>query len=178
MNISDELVSKARNGDAKATTSIFNALFGTLINKGVSLGLDHEAEDAASTALTKVFANLEHVEFESAGRFVAWVYVIHHNDALSLLRKRAARTRKHTALFKQHNSPSAINPSENCAVRDELNRVLQFFAKNSTPKTRVMLGLDMIGCTNPEIADRTGSSLSAVKVRLFRARRKLTQLYS
>lgn len=178
MNIPYDLVLEAQKGEAKATTSIFKELFGMLVQRGISLGVTDESEDAASVALAKVFERMGSMHFESAGRFVSWVYEIHHNYTVDLLRKRDSRKRRHAAWF-QENSPSDLaNPRRRCEVRDDLRHVLGFLSENLSPKTRVMLGLDMIGCTNPEIADRTGYSLPAVKAKLFRAKRKLNQLYS
>ena len=150
-----------------------------------------DAEDARQDALVKVIRGLE--QFAGAGKrdetrddLHAWVSRIGANASIDIIRKRRGGS------FLSLEEPTGIgeetvgsgiaasreNPEESFA-RLEIRRRMANSIKQLSPELRrVCLLRDVLGYSTQEVADRLGISSLTVRLRLFRARRKLREKLS
>ena len=147
-----------------------------------------DAEDARQDAFLKVIRALE--QFSGAGKrdekgddLHAWVSRIGANASIDIIRKRRDgrlfSLEEPTGLGEEtlgsgiaaHNE----NPEESFA-RLELRRRMAYSIKQLSPELRrVCLLRDVLGYSTQEVAERVGISSLTVRLRLFRARRRLRE---
>lgn len=147
-----------------------------------------DAEDARQDAFLKVIRGLE--QFAGAGKrdekgddLHAWVSRIGTNASIDIIRKR--RDGRMLSLEEptgigEETIGSGIaagneNPEESF-VRLEMRRRMASAIKRLSPELRrVCLLRDVLGYSTQEVADRVGISSLTVRLRLFRARRRLRE---
>lgn len=139
-----------------------------------------DAEDVAQQVFVKAYFSLK--RFDQRAAFSTWLYKITVNECWDLLRKRKARPLIYESDFNDEQSSqfsaiereSAGGPdvSERLAMRQRLDNMLH----QLEPRDRSMLVLKEVeGFSVEEIADLLGLNANTVKVRLFRARRKIVE---
>lgn len=132
-----------------------------------------EAEDAAQEAFIKTFNSLK--AFKGNSKFSTWFFRIVYHTSLTMYEKN-----------KHSRSAANINEHENSINHSELNDALQILSAKDRSKflstaINQMLPDDKLVISLyyteekslPEIAELTGWSLSATKVRIHRARIKI-----
>jgi RNA polymerase sigma-70 factor (ECF subfamily) len=175
------LVCKAQKGDKIA--------FETLVQRhqhrvfAVARGIlkrQQDVEDIAQQVFVKAYFSLK--RFDQRAAFSTWLYKITVNECWDLLRKRKARPLVYEADFSEEQSRqysavereagSAPDTSDRMAMRQRLDDMLGQLDK----RDRAMLVLKEVqGFSVEEIADSMGLNPNTVKVRLFRARRKIVE---
>lgn len=137
------------------------------------------AEDLAQEVFVKAYFGLQ--GFESRSSFRHWVQRIKVNHCLNHMKKQQSRgysvgldeegTERHTEL---HVAPAAESELESEALRRKVAAIL-----NAMPATlRVPLIMrDMDDLTYEDIATSLGIGLSAVKMRIRRAREQFRSMY-
>jgi len=123
------------------------------------------AEDAAQEAFLRAFRALPRYRHDSS--FTAWVRTIAVHAAIDLLRRR----RPESPLFER-----AARPEEEKRLEDLdlLRRALEALS----PRDReILLAREMEGIPDQAIADRLGMTVTSIRVRMHRARRKLTERF-
>ena len=139
-----------------------------------------DAEDVAQQVFVKAYFSLK--RFDQRAAFSTWLYKITVNECWDLLRKRKARPLVYESDFNDEQSSqfSAIeresaggpDTSERLAMRQRLHNMLE----QLEPRDRSMLVLKEVeGFSVEEIAELLGLNANTVKVRLFRARRKIVE---
>jgi RNA polymerase sigma-70 factor, ECF subfamily len=139
-----------------------------------------DAEDVAQQVFVKAYFSLK--RFDQRAAFSTWLYKITVNECWDLLRKRKARPLVYESDFNDEQSTqfsaterkSAGGPdtSERLAMRQRLDNMLD----QLEPRDRSMLVLKEVeGFSVEEIAELLGLNANTVKVRLFRARRKIVK---
>lgn len=139
-----------------------------------------DAEDVAQQVFVKAYFSLK--RFDQRAAFSTWLYKITVNECWDLLRKRKARPLVYESDFNDEQSSqfSAIeresaggpDTSERLAMRQRLNNMLD----QLEPRDRSMLVLKEVeGFSVEEIAELLGLNANTVKVRLFRARRRIVE---
>lgn len=142
------------------------------------LGNRQDAEDAVQRSFQSAFTNLSRFREDSA--FSTWVTRIAINEALMLLRQR----RPSTPLSDNNNddaqAPSPLDPPddrptpEQLLVGNELRTALLQAISTLRENLRIVILLkELQGLTSAETARRLGLTVSAVKARVFHARRYL-----
>jgi len=147
-----------------------------------------DAEDARQDAFLKVIRGLE--QFAGEGRrdeerddLHAWVSRIGTNASIDIIRKRRdgrILSLEEPTGFGEETVGSGIaasneNPEESFA-RLEMRRRMANAIKRLTPELRrVCLLRDILGYSTQEVAERVGVSSLTVRLRLFRARRRLRE---
>ncbi len=150
-----------------------------------SLVGERDAEDVTQEVLAKVSEGLEQFRGEAAPS--TWIFRIATNAALDRLRSPRVRQ----AALEVSTSPSGSDgaagralidrlpdehtPSaETLVIRQQMNDCIRQFIDDLPDNYRVIILLsDLEGFKNGEIAGILGVSLSAVKIRLHRARKEL-----
>lgn len=141
------------------------------------LGSPEEAEDAAQETFLRAYARLE--QYDVNHKFSTWLFSIANHHCIDRLRKR--RT-KYVSIDDnpvlenlEHDGPEP----EESLLNQELAAELQGLLGKLDPDYRTPLVLRYWeDCSYEEIAESMGLTVSAVKSRLFRARKQIADLYA
>ena len=175
------LVRAAQKGD--------KAAFETLVQRhqhrvfAVARGIlrrQEDVEDIEQQVFVKAYFSLK--RFDQRAAFSTWLYKITVNECWDLLRKRKARPLVYESDFSEEQSRQYASPdrevaqgpdtSDRMAMRQRLDTMLNQLEK----RDRAMLVLKEVeGFSVEEIAESMGLNANTVKVRLFRARRRIVE---
>src|SRR5215475_9260053 len=174
-----QLVRKAQRGDKEAFERLVEGhqhrVFA--VARGI-LKRQEDVEDVAQQVFVKAYFSLK--RFDQRAAFSTWLYKITVNECWDLLRKRKARPLVYEADFSEEQSrqfsateqkaDSGPDTGERMAMRQRLDNMLA----QLDDRDRAMLILKEVeGFSVEEIADSLGLNANTVKVRLFRARRRI-----
>jgi RNA polymerase sigma-70 factor, ECF subfamily len=137
-----------------------------------------DVEDIAQQVLVKAYFSLK--RFDQRAAFTTWLYKITVNECWDLLRKKKVRPLLYESDMSEEQARQAITSaeqggdepdiSERLAARQRVHRLLQGLDE----RDRLMLILKEVeGFSIEEIAEVLDLNANTVKVRLFRARRRL-----
>jgi RNA polymerase sigma-70 factor (ECF subfamily) len=176
-----ELVKRAQKDDKEAfeelvrrhQARVFAVAGGILRNK-------EDVEDIAQQVFLKAYFSLK--RFDQRAAFSTWLYKITVNECWDLLRKRKVRPLLYEADLSEEQArqygaseeraEQAQDVSERLEKRQELERLLDCLEE----RDRTMLVLKEVqGFSVEEIAEVLGINGNTVKVRLFRARQRITE---
>ncbi len=150
-----------------------------------------DAEDARQDAFLKVIRGLE--QFAGARKWDqkgddlhAWVSRIGRNASIDIIRKRRngriLSLEEPTGIAEETVgsgiATSNENPEESFARLEMRKRLADSIKRLSPEMRRVCLLRDVLGYSTQEVADRLGISSLTVRLRLFRARRRLREKLS
>lgn len=134
-----------------------------------------EAEDLTQDTFLRAYQRRDSLRDEGAQ--TAWLYRIATHVCLDRLRQYARRAPKETQTdlddidIAEPDTPSLQQTLE----RDEMSECVQRYLNRVSDSYRAVILLhDMHQLTVPEIAELLGESLATIKIRLHRARRKLS----
>lgn len=176
-----ELVRRAQKDDKEAfeelvrrhQARVFAVAGGILRNR-------EDVEDIAQQVFLKAYFSLK--RFDQRAAFSTWLYKITVNECWDLLRKRKVRPLLYEADLSEEQArqygaseqreEQAQDVSERLGKRQELERLLECLEE----RDRTMLVLKEVqGFSVEEIAEMLGINGNTVKVRLFRARQRITE---
>jgi RNA polymerase sigma-70 factor (ECF subfamily) len=142
------------------------------------LGRDADAEDVTQDVLLQVVRHLD--QFRGEAAFPTWLHRVTVNAALAHRRKRAQQEEKQTAdpleNFSEedfHRGPVrrwVVGPEENLLNQETQELIEAAIARLPEIFRDVFVLADVENLPNAEIAQLLGTSISAVKSRLHRAR--------
>jgi RNA polymerase sigma-70 factor, ECF subfamily len=176
-----KLVTLAQKGDKDAFESLVqrhqHRVFA--VARGI-LKRQEDVEDVAQQVFVKAYFSLK--RFDQRAAFSTWLYKITVNECWDLLRKRKARPLVYESDFSEEQSKQYASPdsqstqgpdtSDRMAMRQRLDSMLGQLEK----RDRAMLVLKEVeGFSVEEIAESMGLNANTVKVRLFRARRRIVE---
>ena len=173
------LVSQAKSGCSNALGELYERhrvrIYHTVLR---ILGNRQDAEDTVQLSFERAFTNVG--RFRGDSTFSTWLTRIAINEALMLIRQRRASKPLSDGDNENVQTPSALDspdehPSpEQLVMRNELQTALLQAFSNLREKLRsVILLKELQGLTSAETARRLGLTVSAVKARVFHARRYL-----
>ena len=175
-------VERVRQRDEDAARALFRHLY-PLVARLVRSHLPRRTspEDLVQTVFMKVFANLD--RFSGAVPLEHWVSRIAVNTCLNQLAAEKVRPELRWADLSEEqvqaleaamSGPRELEPSENLAAREIAEKLLAQLA----PAERLLLTLlHLEGRSVAEVQQITGWNVPVIKVRAFRARRKLRKHY-
>jgi RNA polymerase sigma factor (sigma-70 family) len=138
-------------------------------------GNREDAEEVSQDVFLKAYYGL--AEFRGTSKFSTWLYKIAYNQSISRIRK------KQPAILSYDSFESGINElqDEKDIRHEQLDNIPDIYVRQALEKLeeteRVILTLFYQDDLNiREIADVSGLSISNVKVKLFRGRKKLVGL--
>jgi RNA polymerase sigma-70 factor, ECF subfamily len=181
------LLLRAREGDREAFAEMVSPYVPTMTRRARRLtGNAADAEDVSQEALLKAWSRLEQFsgsQDENTDDFSAWLARIAGNTSIDILRHR--RDGKLLSLDEPRGSTEETigsgiaarsdNPEERCARR-QMGRILANAILQLPPDLRqACLLRDVMQYSSQEVADRLEISVVAVRLRLFRARRRLRE---
>jgi RNA polymerase sigma-70 factor (ECF subfamily) len=179
------LLSEARRGNGAAFTDLVLPYAPGLYRRALRLtGNPADAEDAQQEALLKTFAHLDQFtgnSDEAQGGLHAWVSRITTNASIDLLRQRhdsklvplEKNSSESGDNFSEQFAAREENPEERYARREIRSLLARAIIQLAPDLRRVCLLRDILQYTTQEVAERLGISSVAVRLRLFRAHRRL-----
>jgi len=175
-----ELVRRAQREDKEAfeelvrrhQARVFAVAGGILRNK-------EDVEDIAQQVFLKAYFSLK--RFDQRAAFSTWLYKITVNECWDLLRKRKVRPLLYEADLSEEQarqygaSEEREEQAQDVSVRLEKKQELERLLECLEERDRMMLVLKEVqGFSVEEIAEILGINGNTVKVRLFRARQRIT----
>lgn len=166
------LIEAFQDGDEFAFISLYNRYKGPVYAYCLKMLLDSEqAQDVMQETFLRIYENRDRLM--NANSFKAWTFTIARNQCLNQFR----RSNRHVQLTMddamasvKSDNPSAMSKLE----KSEQIRFVNHFLGQLKPDYREVLVLrEYQNLSYEEIAAITRSTLSAVKSRLFKARKKL-----
>ena len=169
---------RVRRRDEDAARALFGHLY-PLVARLVRSHLPRRTsqEDLVQTVFMKMFANLD--QFSGAVPLEHWVSRIAINTCLNQLAAEKVRPELRWADLSEEQTealeavtagPEELEPLQNLAAREIVEKLLEQLA----PTDRLVVTLlHLEGRTVAEVRQITGWSVPVIKVRAFRARRKL-----
>jgi RNA polymerase sigma-70 factor, ECF subfamily len=180
------LLQQARRGHRDAFAQMVTPFVPSVYRRARGLtGNTADAEDVSQETLLKAWSRLEQFTGNQAGSddFRAWISRIASNSSIDLLRQR--RDGKMVSLdepkgltdetlgsgipAKQH------DPEEQCARREMSRLLANAILQLPRDLRQACLLRDVLHYTTEEVADRLGTTTVAVRLRLFRAHRRLRE---
>ncbi|HUL15039.1 MAG TPA: sigma-70 family RNA polymerase sigma factor [Terriglobales bacterium] len=177
-----ELVRRAQRGNQDCYAELIrrhqHRVFA--VARGI-LKKQEDVEDISQQVFVKAYFSLK--RFDQRAAFSTWLYKITVNECWDLLRKRKVRPLVYEADFSEEQSreytasenKEARGPdaSERLVAREQVERLLEHLEA----RDRLMLIMKEVeGFSVEEIGDVLDLNANTVKVRLFRARRRLVGL--
>ena len=175
-------VQRVRRRDEDAARALFQHLY-PLVARLVRSHLPRRTsqEDLVQTVFMKLFAKLD--GFSGAVPLEHWVSRITINTCLNQLAAEKARPELRWADLSEEQAqaleavtatPEELDPSQNLAARELVEKLLAQLA----PADRLVLTLlHLEGRSVEEVRQITGWNVPVIKVRAFRARRKLRKCF-
>jgi len=141
-----------------------------------------DVEDVAQQVFLKAYVSLR--KFDQRAAFSTWLYKITVNECWDYLRKKKVRPLMYEADLSEEQAtqldgPAAEesvpqNPEEQAEVREMLEWLL---GKLSDGDRQLLVLKEMEGFSVQELAEMLDLNVNTVKVRLFRARSRLMDVY-
>ncbi|HFB98899.1 MAG TPA: sigma-70 family RNA polymerase sigma factor [Bryobacterales bacterium] len=182
VDVPDSLVRRAREGDDEAFNQLVRAyrkrILGTIARL---IGRPEDVEDVAQEVFVRLYFSLE--QLRSPGVFEPWLYRLTVNAAYDYLRrqKRRPETRMADLSEQQMLLADAAEGTRVSGERDRRARLRDFVQSllaEVSEDDRILLTLKEIeGLSLKELQQIYGASENALKVRLFRARRRVLRAY-
>ncbi len=169
---------RAMEGDKEAFGNIIEAYQGPVFNLAYRmLNNANEAEEAAQEAFIRAYTRLD--SYNPEHKFSTWLLSITSNYCIDIIRKRRAillsidePLAPHPALM----SEKSAGP-ESQLMQNEEQILVQSLLEKLEPDYRQAVVLRYwYDLSYEEIADMMSTTVSAIKSRLFRARRQLAEL--
>ena len=162
------LIEAFQNGDEFAFVALYNRYKGPVYAFCAKMLLDREAaEDVMQEAFVRVYENRQRLL--STGAFKAYLFAIARNQCLNGLR----RARRHDPLDAPPPAPEGATPFAHLLKAEQVEILNRFLAQLSPEYREVLVLREYQNLSYDEIAAVTRNTVSSVKSRLFKARRKL-----
>src|SRR5258708_820690 len=181
------LVRRAQDGDVGAYEDLVRThQHRVLAVVGGILRGSEDVEDVAQQALAKAYFSIRRFDLRSA--FGTWLYKIAVNECWDYLRKKKVRRLVYEADMSEEqvrkldsvpeHSFGDRRPHGDAGSRVEQRQLVERLLGELDEKDQIMLVMKEVeGFSVEEIGDVLGLNVNTVKVRLFRARGRLVEIY-
>ena len=170
------IIEAFQNGDEFAFVSIYNRYKGPVYAFCLKMLLNTElAQDVMQDTFLRVYENRDRLL--NAGSFRAWLFTIARNQCLNQLRRNNAHVAYDVDITdsKQLRDRNKQSPAADLEKSEKIELVNRFLLELKPDYREVIVLREYQNLSYEEIAAITRSTLSAVKSRLFKARRKLAK---
>lgn len=166
------LIEAFQQGDEFAFVSLYNQHKAGVYGFVYKMLLDRQAaQDVTQDAFVRVYEHRDRLVATRA--FKSWLYTIARNRCLNYLRKHG----RVDPLPDADALPGLRSPSADLERSDAIRFVNHVLARLSPDYREVLILREYQNLSYEDIAAVTRSTVSAVKSRLFKARRKMAALY-
>ncbi|MBI00443.1 MAG: RNA polymerase subunit sigma-24 [Acidimicrobiaceae bacterium] len=169
------LVDRAADGEREAFDELVRLTHRDAFGLALRLaGNEEDARDVVQDAYLRAYRSIG--RFRGDARFSTWLYRIVANTSSTHLTKRSRHRHDElvddTQIVDQRPDIDPVVAAESGELRDELDTAI----RDLPPRLRAVVVLrDVYDLSHDAIADELGISVSAAKVRLHRARRRLRE---
>ncbi len=164
-------IQQAREGDMEAFGNLIHLYQGPVYNLAYRmLGEAMEAEDAVQETFLRAFQHLH--RYDPSRPFRTWLLSIAAHYCVDRLRRRRPQVSLDDGAFHE----SLPSPSDAVAAWEEREHLQQMLLRLSPEDRAVITLMYWYGCSCEEIAQILGTTASAVKSRLYRARLALAAM--
>lgn len=171
----DELVEKARRGEAAAFTALFRKHRSAVAAIAYRmLGPGADLEDVVQDVFLQVHRSLP--DFRGQAKFTTWLHRVAVNVVLMQRRRARSRPTYTHEEAGRHESDDGLLPDQDVSRRRRLAAFRGLLDKLSDKKRTVFVLHELEGMPPAEIAKIVECPVLTVRTRLFYARRELTQL--
>lgn len=178
MEVPVELVDSAKEGDQEAMEELIRRSQTDVYTLAYRLvGNEADARDVVQETYIRVIRNIKRFRGEAA--FSTWLYRVTANAAYTLIAKRKRRSAESLdELAEAAEQPADATPGPEAqalsgSARDQLTGAL---SRLSYSDRMVVVMKDIYGFPHEDIAAELDISVSAAKVRLHRARKRLKEV--
>ena len=167
------LIQSFQEGDEFAFIGLYNRFKNPVFAFCLKmLGDREQAEDVMQETFLRVYENRERLMKTSS--FKSWLFTIARNQCLNTIRKSGRTVAMYPSAKNTLVSPDT--PISHMEKSEQVEYVTGLLARLKPDYREVIILREYQNLSYQEIAAATRSSLSAVKSRLFKARRKLEQM--
>ena len=172
-----ELVEAARNGDEDAFVQLARSYHGKVWATASRFARSRaELEDLVQDLFVKIWKGLP--TFKNKSPFEHWLMRVTIRGCYDFLRKNRKRRESEVLTADVFESMSQIQSDERTEMRSNASEVVAILLERLDPKDRTVITLlELEERSVRETAELTGWSESNVKVRAFRARKKMKDLF-
>ena len=177
-----DCIRRAQQGDVAAFEELVRAHQRRVI--GIVAGIlrwSEDIEDITQQVFLKVFLAIR--RFDGRSSFGTWLYKIAVNETYDYLRKRKARKLVYESDLSSDQEERLTqmppeDPARAALAQAESRQAVERLLSQLAPEERLMIVLKEVeGYSVEEISAALGMNANTVKVRMFRARRRLSELY-
>ena len=168
-----EFIRRVLDGEHAAYAFLVDRYKGMAFSIAVKiLGNEEDAQDVAQEGFIKAYQQLH--QFEGKSKFSTWLYTIVYRTALAKAKEAKVKTFSITQQFKETFTDDYSTPQLKLMQADDEQRSVNQ-AVNKLSKTDALIVILYYIDDNSirEIRQITGMSVANIKIRLFRARKKL-----
>ncbi len=171
----DELVKRARGGDAAAFSALFRKHRSAVTAIAYRmLGPRADLEDMVQEVFLQVHRSLP--DFRGQAKFTTWLHRVAVNVVLMQRRRARSRPTYTHEEAARHESDDGLLPDQDLERRRRLAAFRGLLDKLSDKKRTVFVLHELEGMAPADIAEIVECPVLTVRTRLFYARRELTQL--
>jgi len=135
----------------------------------------HDAEEIAQDAFLKVYRSLD--SFKQQSKFTTWLYRIVYNTAISKVRKKKYETTAIDEAMIENYSVDEVHSQVQGLDEEEQKMLIDATLDKLPEEESTLISLYYLSeCSVDEISQITGLTLSNVKVKLHRTRKKMYTL--
>lgn len=178
MNEEQVWLDKARQGDKAAFGKLIEAYQGPVYNLAYRmLNNSGEAEEAAQEAFIRAYTRLE--SYNPAHKFSTWMLSITSNYCIDLIRKRRALLLSIDEPLPAHpalQSEKSKGPESQMVTNEQQEMVQELLQELPEDYRQAVVLRYWYEMSYDEIAEVMNTTVSAIKSRLFRARRLLAEV--
>lgn len=171
LKIDPSLVERAGKGDPDAFEEIVRLTHSDMFGLAYRLlGNEDDARDVLQDAYLRVYRSLK--KFRGDAQFSTWMYRIVANTAYTYMRKRQKHRAERLDGIEEPESES-VRPEDASTNTDLRERLKQCLLALPPDQRVVVVMKDIYDLPHEDIAKELGISVTAAKVRLHRARKRL-----
>ena len=171
IDLSDEIIKSAQEGDRRSFEMIFQAYFNYVANVAYRVVANkQDAEEVVQETFMTIYRNIKGFEFRST--FKTWAYRITVNTALNYVKKNTKHRNNANFddTFSASQPPEAYTQLEGNETKERLQQLLDAL----TPEHKTIMVLRSLqGLSYQEIAETLEIPINTVRSRIKRAREAL-----
>lgn len=169
-------IERVLNGDVNAFTSLVRRHQNWVFTIALRItGNREDAEEIAQDVFLKAYRSLK--TYKGSSKFSTWLYSIAYNTAISKTRKKKITSSALEDAVVENYTENEIIEDLSVLSKDEQMLYAEKVMDRLSPESYLMVKLFYLnGNSTEEISAITGLSLSNVKVKLHRTRKKMYQL--
>lgn len=168
-----EYIRKVRNGEHAAYAVLVDAYKALAYSIALRiLRNEEDAQDAAQEGFIKAYQQIH--QFEGKSKFSTWLYTIVYRTATAKRKEIKMKASPLSDFMRENFTPDHATPQLVQLQSDDIQRCLKM-AIDRLPETEGLLVMLYYINENPvrEIQQITGLTVANIKIKLFRARKKL-----